>query len=402
MPIGTPFHERTEEHCKNKDWKDWAGFFTANSYNVVNDFEYFAFRHSAGLIDITPLFKYKITGADSGSFLSRLMTKDISKLRLNQATYCCWCDNRGMVVDDGTVMRLEENEYFVTAADPSYSWFNRFVKTSDVTIEDVTETMCGLAIQGPTSRDILKKMCDADLDNLKFFWTTKAKVDGADFFISRTGYTGDLGYEVWTENENAIKLFDAIWAAGKGYNIRMAGIAALDVARIEAGLVMNGVDYHSSLHALTPAQMSTPYELGLGWTVNLERDSFMGQKALKKEKKEGSKWATVGLDINWPELEEIFNEHNLAPHTSAGAWRDSIPVYHRDDVTRQIGYATSGTWSPAVKKNIAMATIEAAYAKPGTKVNFEVTVEHQRRTVSAIVEKPQFFNPERKRSNPKK
>ncbi|MCH7535516.1 MAG: aminomethyl transferase family protein, partial [Bacteroidetes bacterium] len=395
------FHERTSELCNNKDWKDWAGFFAANSYNVVNDFEYFAFRHSAGLIDITPLFKYKISGKDASSFLARLMARDISKLKLYQATYCCWCDDNGMVIDDGTVMRFEENEYFVTAADPSYSWFKRFIKSSDVTIDDVTETMCGLAIQGPTSRDILKNMCDADLDNLKFFWTTKAKGRGVDFIISRTGYTGDLGYELWVKNEDAIKLFDSVWAAGKDYNIRMAGIAALDVARIEAGLIMNGVDYHSSLHALIPEQMTSPYELGLGWTVNLDRSPFMGQKALKKEVKEGSRWATVGLDINWPELEEIFNEHGLPPHTVAGAWRHSVPIYHRDDKTRQIGYATSGTWSPAVKKNIALATIESAYGKPGTKVNFEVTVEHQRRMVSAIVQKPQFFNPERKRSNPK-
>ena len=402
MPIQTPFHVRTSELNSAIDWKEWGGYFAANSYNVVNDFEYYAFRHSAGLVDITPLFKYRVTGKDAAMFLSSLMVKDICKLKLNQATYCCWCDDRGMVIDDGTVMRFGENHYFVTSADPSYSWFSRFTKKLDVKIEDLTDSCCGLALQGPTSRDILKNMCDADLDSLKFFWTTSAKADGFEFKISRTGYTGDLGYELWIENGDALKLFDAVWSAGQNYNIRMSGIAALDIARIEAGLIMNGVDYHSSLHALIPEQMSTPYELGLGWMVNLDRKPFMGQRALKAEKKNGSRWATVGIDISWPDLEELYKKHGLPPHTEAGAWRHSVPIYHEQNITRQIGYATSGTWSPLLKKNIALATIEMDYAKTGTEVNFEVMVEHHRKTVRAIVVKSQFFNPERKRSILKK
>lgn len=398
MPIQTPFHPRTSALNTNMDWKDWGGYFAANSYNVVNDFEYYAFRHSAGLVDITPLFKYKVTGKDACLFLSRLIVKDISKLKLNQATYCCWCDDRGMVIDDGTVMHFGENEYFVTAADPSFSWFSRFIKKLDVHIEDVTDSICGLALQGPMSRDILKKVCDADLDSLRFFWTTPAKGDGFEFRISRTGYTGDLGYELWIENESALKLFDAVWEAGQHYNIRMSGIAALDIARVEAGLIMNGVDYHSSLHALIPAQMSSPYELALGWTVNLDRGPFIGQKALRKEKENGSRWATVGIDINWPDLEALYYKHGLPPKVAPGAWRHSVPIYHKNQHAKQIGYATSGTWSPILKKNIALATIEIAYAKPGSEVSFEVMVQHHRHTVSAMVEKPQFFNPERKRS----
>jgi aminomethyltransferase len=398
MPIETPFHPRTSRHNQSLDWKDWAGYYAANTYNVVSDFEYFAFRNSAGLVDITPLFKYRVMGKDAALYLSRLMVKDISKLKLNQATYCCWCDDRGMVIDDGTVMRFGEDEFFVTAADPSYSWFTRLVKKLDVEIEDITDSVCGLALQGPTSRDILKTMCDADLDTLKFFWTTDAQGDGFDFKISRTGYTGDLGYELWIRNEDALKLFDAIWEAGQNYNIRMSGIAALDMVRIEAGLIMNGVDYHSSLHALIPDQMSSPYELGLGWTVHLNRGPFMGQKALKMEKENGSKWATVGIDINWPDLEKLYRAHGLPPHINAGAWRHSVPVYHKIDQSKQIGYATSGTWSPTLKKNIALVTIESEYSAPGTEVNFEVTVEHERKLVRATVQKPQFFNPERKRS----
>jgi aminomethyltransferase len=398
MPIPTPFHTRTSGLNHALDWKDWAGYFAANTYNVVSDFEYYAFRHSAGLVDITPLFKYKIRGKDAAMFLSRIIVKDIKKLQLNQATYCCWCDDRGMVVDDGTVMRFGENEYFVTAADPSYSWFSRFVKNLDVHIEDITDSYCGLALQGPMSREILKKMCDADLDHLKFFWTTTAKADGFTFKISRTGYTGDLGYELWIKNEEALRLFDAVWNAGQDYNIRMSGIAALDMARIEAGLIMNGVDYHSALHALIPEQMSSPYELGLGWTVNLNRGPFVGHKALKQEKINGSRWATVGIDINWFDLEALYKKQGLPPHTEPRAWRRSVPIYHKTNKHKQIGYATCGTWSPLLKKNIAIATIEIEYAKPGTEVNFEVTVEHHREQVRALVGKPQFYNPKRKRS----
>ena len=402
MPIPTPFHPRTSAHNASLNWKDWGGYFAANTYNVVNDFEYYAFRHSAGLVDITPLFKYKVTGKDACLFLSRLIVKDISKLKLNQATYCCWCDDRGMVIDDGTVMRFGEEEYFVTAADPSFSWFSRFTKKMDVHIEDVTESICALAIQGPMSRDILKKMCDAELDTLKFFWTIAARGDGFEFKISRTGYTGDLGYELWVENEFALQLFDAVWHAGQDFNIRMSGIAALDIARVEAGLIMNGVDYHSSLHALIPAQMSSPYELALGWAVNLERGPFIGQKALKKEKENGSRWATVGIDINWPDLEALYYKHGLPPKVAPGAWRHSVPIYHKHQRAKQVGYATSGTWSPILKKNIALATIEIEHAKPGSEVNLEVMGQHHRHTVRATVGKPQFFNPERKRSILKK
>ncbi len=398
MPIHTPFHPRTSELNHFLDWKDWGGYFAANSYNVVNDFEYYAFRHSAGLIDITPLFKYKVTGKDASTFLSRLMVKDISKLKLNQATYCCWCDDQGMVIDDGTVMKFQENDFFVTAADPSYSWFSRFIKKLDVYIEDITESYCGLALQGPMSRNILKNICNANLDALKFFWTTSAKTAGVEFKISRTGYTGDLGYELWVKNEDALNLFDAIWNAGQDYNIRMSGIAALDIARIEAGLIMNGVDYHSSLHALIPEQMSTPYELGIGWMVNLDREPFLGQKALRAEKKNGSRWATVGIDINWPDIEELYNKHGLPPHVESGAWRHSTPIYHRHNLSKQIGYATSGTWSPLLKKNIAIATIEIEHADFGNEVNFEIMVEHHRKTVRAVVCSHQFFNPKRKRS----
>jgi len=381
-------------------YKEWAGYYAVCSYDVFHDPEYYAFRNAAGLLDVTPLFKYRVKGHDAAAFLSRIMVRNISKLEVGRVSYCCWCNDQGKVVDDGTVMRRAEDEFFVTSADPSYSWFSRFMRGYRVELTEITDDIAGLALQGPTSREILKQVCDADLDSLKFFTTRKAKADGFDIHISRTGYTGDLGYEIWVENKDALRLYDALMRAGKNYDIRPAGLDALDVTRVEAGLILKDVDYHNALHALTDERMSSPYELSLGWTVDLKRDPFNGQAALMQEKSNGSKWAIVGLDINWPELEALYNKCGLPPVVGSHAWRSSIPVYADKDKKVQAGYATSGTWSPIIKKNIALATVEKKYDKPGSELQFEVTVEHKRHTVTAIVCKQQFYNPEHKTSNP--
>ena len=270
----------------------------------------------------------------------------------------------------------------------------------DVALEDVSEQVAALALQGPTSRDILKQVCDADLDELKFFRTTSAQLDGFPVWISRTGYTGDLGYEIWVDNEHALKLWDALMAAGRNYALRPAGLDALDVSRVEAGLVLKNVDYYNALHVLIADRKSTPYELSLGWTVQLDREPFNGQKALKREKENGSEWAFVGLDIDWPETEALYKRYGLPPEVGSAAWRMSIPIYSDAGHEKQVGYATSGTWSPILKKNVALATIRTGYHKVGTQVQFEMTVEHTRHTVTATVHKPQFFNPKRKTSNP--
>ena len=400
MPIQTPFFPRTSAHCTSMKWKEWAGYYAVSSYETLHDSEYFAFRNSAGLLDVSPLYKYSVQGPDAAAFLSRIMVRDITKLEVGRVSYCCWCDDNGKVIDDGTVMRRSEDDFFVTSADPSYSWFSRFMRGYDIELKDISDQVAGLALQGPTSRDILKQVCDADLNNLKFFQTCKAKADGFEIHISRTGYTGDLGYEIWVTNEHALKLWDAIISAGRNYDIRPAGLDALDVTRVEAGLILKDVDYHNALHALIDDRKSSPYELSLGWTVNLNRVPFNGQAALKAEKEQGSKWAIVGLDIDWPELEELYNKCGLPPEIGTHAWRSSIPIYTGKDKSTQVGYATSGTWSPSLKKNIALATIEKKYDVPGSKLHIERTVEHKRHTVSAIVSKPQFYNPERKTSNP--
>lgn len=400
MPIQTPFFPRTSKLCASMKWKEWAGYYAVSSFETFHDSEYFAFRNSAGLLDVTPLFKYSVKGPDAAAFLSRIMVRNISKLEVGRVSYSCWCNDDGKVVDDGTVMRRSEEEFFVTSADPCYSWFSRFLRGYKVELEEISEQIAGLALQGPTSRDILKQVCDVDLDNLKFFSTSIAKADGFEIYVSRTGYTGDLGYELWVENEHALKLWDALMNAGKNYDLRPAGLDALDVTRVEAGLILKDVDYHNSLHALIDDRMSSPYELSLGWTVNLNRAPFNGQTALKTEKEQGSKWAIVGLDIDWPQLEELYYKCGLPPEIGTRAWRSSIPVYTGKDKKTQAGYATSGTWSPILKKNLAFATVEKKYDEIGKELQIEMTVEHKRYTVSAIVSKMQFFNPERKTSNP--
>lgn len=401
MPVQSPFFPRTSALCHSMKWKEWAGYYAVCSFDMLHEPEYYAYRNSAGLLDVSPLFKYRVKGGDAAAFLSRIMARNISKLAVGRVSYCCWCNDEGKVIDDGTVMRRDENEFFVTAADPNYSWFSRFLRGYDVELTDISDQVAGLALQGPTSREILKQICDADCDTLKFFTTRRARVEGFEIHISRTGYTGDLGYEIWVENDNALKLWDAIMSAGKNYDLRPAGLDALDMTRVEAGLILKDVDYYNALHALTPERMSSPYEISLGWTVDLERDPFNGQAALQKEKLQGSTWAIVGLDINWPQLEELYFKCGLPPVIGSHAWRSSIPIYTDRDRQTQVGYATSGTWSPILKKNIALATIQKQYDKMGSELQIEVTVEHKRYTVSAIVTKSQFYNPEHKTSNPK-
>ncbi len=398
--LKTPFFPRQVALCESMNWKEWAGYHAVSSYQVFHDAEYFAFRNAAGLLDVTPLFKYRVRGKDAAAYLAQIMVRDITKLAVGRVTYLCWCNHEGKVVDDGTVMRRGEEDFLVTTADPCFSWFSRFLRGYDVTLEDVSEQVAALALQGPTSRDILKQVSDANLDELKFFRTTSARIDDFPVWISRTGYTGDLGYEIWVENQHALALWDALMAAGRPYALRPAGLDALDVCRVEAGLILKNVDYYNALHVLIEDRKSSPYELSLGWTVKLDREPFNGQKALRHEKENGSTWAFVGLDIDWPETEALFARYDLPPEIGNMAWRKSIPVYSDHYRRNQVGYATSGAWSPILKKNIALATIQTGYHEAGTPLQFEMTVEHQRHTVTATVHKPQFFNPKRKTANP--
>lgn len=396
MAIPSPFHPRTSALCKSLRWKAWSGYHAVCAYDTYPEREYYAFRYAAGLIDVTPLFKYEVHGPDAASFLAHVMVKNINNLKVGQVTYCCWCDDRGKLLDDGTVSRLADTYFRVTAADPGLAWLTRNVGPFDVQVEESTDTIAAVALQGPCSRDILKQATDADIDSLRFFRLTEANIDGLSAVITRTGYTGDLGYEIWVHNEHAVGLWDALMHAGRDYGMQPAGLDALDVTRIEAGFIMNGVDYFSANHCLIESRMSTPYETGLGWTVNLDREPFIGQSPLQEEKKRGPKRRFVGLELDWDEYERLHVKHNLPPAVCSEAWRNAVPVYTSRG--EHVGQATSGAWSPTLKKNLALATIRASHAKVGTVLRMEVTVEYVRHTVAAVVSKRPFFDPPRKRA----
>lgn len=395
MPVPTPFHPRTSQLCTSLLWKDWAGYYAVRSYDTYVEREYFAIRHTAGLIDVTPLFKYDVSGPDAAAFLSQILTRNAAKLKVGQVAYSCWCNKDGKVVDDGTVARLQDTYFRVTSAEPSLAWFERFTRGYDVTILDSSELIAALSIQGPSSRSVLNRVSETSIDDLRYFWVLASKIAGVDVQISRTGYTGDLGYEVWVRNEGALKVYDAIRDVGTDFGLLPVGLDAMDITRIEAGYILKGVDYYNANHCLIDERMSTPYELGLGWLVHLKRGPFNGHRALRHEKTHGPKRVLVGIETDWDEHEAMFAQLNLPIEIATAAWRVPVPVYDEDGA--QIGYANSGTWSPALKKNLALATVPPAYEKPGTRVKFEVTVEYRRRLVTATVVNKPFFDPERKR-----
>jgi aminomethyltransferase len=393
VPVGTAFHERTLALCESLNYREWSGYYTVSVYEMHHEHEYNAIRNSAALIDISPLFKYRVTGRDATKFVNRVICRDINKVSVDQVIYCCWCDPEGKVIDDGTITRLGENEYRWTAADPSLRWFQQNALALDVKIEDISEQTAALALQVPMSGRVLRQVTDAPIDNLKYFRATRGKIAGVPVDISRTGYTGDLGFEVWMPWIDAVKVWDALVAKGKAFDIHPAGMIALDIARIEAGLILIEVDYISSKKALIDSQKYSPFEIGLGKLVDLKKENFVGREALAQESKNGAERALVGLEINWNEVEALFDNLNMAPQVPSMASRVAVPVYRGG---RQVGKATSTTWSPTLKKMIALASVSRESSKPGTSLSMEMTVEAVRHTVSVKIVPMPFFNPPRK------
>jgi glycine cleavage system T protein (aminomethyltransferase) len=391
----TPFHPRTAALMEGQAWRRWAGYVVASAYELSHEREYHAVRSAAALFDVSPLYKYLIRGRDAARLLDRVVTRDVSACKVGQVLYTPWCDAHGKVIDDGTVSRLEETTFRMTAADPSIRWLHLNSTGLDVTIEDVSERTAALSLQGPNARAILELACGQPLTDLKYFRLTAGKIRGAPVTISRTGYTGDLGYEIWIDAGQALSAWDALVEVGTGYGITPAGMLALDLARNEAGLLLIEVDYISAHHALIDAQTSTPFELSLGWTVALDKARFIGQDALRAEHTRGPAWRFVGIEVDWVSLERLYADVGLPPKLPTTAWRSSVPLYVGG---QQIGYATSGCWSPLLKRYIALAHLESRYGAPGTALEMEVTVEHQRRRAAAEVRPLPFFNPERKRA----
>jgi aminomethyltransferase len=398
MPIGTAFHERTFELCESLNYRDWSGYYAVSSYEAHHEHEYNAIRNAAALIDISPLFKYRLNGKDATKLVDRIITRDMRKVSVGQVIYTPWCDEQGKVIDDGTVSRLEENTYRWTAADPSLRWFTQNAAGMDVSIEDISESVAALALQGPTSGRLLRALVsDADIANLKYFRVTKGTIAGVPVEISRTGYTGDLGYEIWIAADYAVKVWDALMEAGRPFDIHAAGMLALDVSRIEAGLLLIDIDFNSSKKALIEEQKYSPFEMGLGRLVNLDKGKFVGQAALIEEQKRGPARDIVGLEIDWTQVESFYEDVGLPPSVSPIASRVAVPVFGQGV---QVGKATSSTWSPTLKRMIALATVKREFAKVGTRLQFEITVEAVRHRVSATVVKTPFFNPKRKTATP--
>jgi aminomethyltransferase len=391
----SPFHPRTSPLVRAQTWRRWAGYQMASAYDPHPEREYASIRSAAALIDVSPLYKYLITGRDAARLLDRMVTRDMTKCRVGQVFYTPWCDADGKVIDDGTISRLDEGRYRLTSADSSLRWLRMSAKGMSVDIEDVSERMGALSIQGPLSRAVLQTLTTTDLAALKYFRLVATTIKGIPVTISRTGYTGDLGYEIWVDAARAVELWDALIDAGTPFGIVPCGVWGLDLARIEAGLVMMDVDYFSTHHALIEDQKSTPYEINLGWTVSADKGPFTGRRALAAERARGPAWGFVGIEIRWESLERLFAEHHLPPQLPSVAWRASAPIY-RDGT--QIGYASSGCWSSLLKKSLALAHLRAPHFAPDTPVEIEVTVEHRRKRAEGVVRKLPFFDPDRKRA----
>ena len=393
MPIGSAVHARTFPLCESLNYREWSGFYAVSSYEAHHEHEYNAIRNAAALIDVSPLFKYRISGPDAAKLVDRVITRDASKLAVGQVYYTPWCDEHGKVIDDGTVTRLSENTFRWTAADPSLRWFSQNATGLDVALEDVSEHVAALALQGPTSARLLDAIADADIRNLQYFRMTHGSIGSVPVDISRTGYTGDLGYEIWMPWDRAVEVWDALMRGGRPFDIRPAGMLALDVARVEAGLLLIDVDFNSSKKALIDDQTYTPFEMGLGRLVSLDKAAFVGRGALAAEQRRGHKKQIVGLEIDWTAVEALYDARGMPPQVSPSASRVAVPVYKGGS---QVGRATTTTWSPVLKKLIALATISAPYFAEGTPLEFEVTVEAVRHRVPAKIVSTPFFNPRRK------
>jgi aminomethyltransferase len=397
MPIGTPVHDRTFALCESLNYREWSGYYAVSAYESHHEHEYNAIRNASALIDVSPLFKYMVTGPDAARLVDRLITRDVAKMSVGQVYYTPWCDERGKVIDDGTVSRLDEQAFRWTAADPNLRWFRQNAAALKVAIDDISEDVAALALQGPTSASVLRAASDVDIDSLKYFRVASGTIAGVHVDVSRTGYTGDLGYEIWMASRDAVRVWDALMERGKPFDIKPAGMLALDVARVEAGLLLIEVDFFSSKKALTDVQKYTPYELGLGRLVSLTKGRFVGQHALREEQRRGWARQIVGLEVDWTGVEQIYEKAGLPPTLGASASRVAVPVYRSG---RQVGRATTTTWSPLLKKMIAIGTIDRPHYADRTALEIEVTVEAVRHRVRARVAPTPFFNPPRKTATP--
>jgi aminomethyltransferase len=401
----TPFHTRLNELNQTGLYGHWAGYLSALRYDLSAKHEYFAVRNSAGYFDTSPLYKYRITGADSERLLAAMMTRDVRRCRPGQAMYTVWCNDAGYVLEDGVVFREAEDDWLLTAADPNLGYLESLVGRMRVEIEDVSPDYGMLAVQGPRSREILARLAP-EVDDLAFFGLTPAKIGGAPVVISRTGYTGDLGFEVRVESDEAMGVLDKIIQAGEGQGFRPFGEDALMMLRIEAGLSLIGVEFASARYAFTDAERFTPKELGFGWMRGKDGSQlgadrpFVGRRAIEAELRDDtSRWATVGLWVDWREYARLHTDRGLLVPKDENPMPWELMLYGTPERDSYVGYATSFMYSPMLQRHIAIARVLPELAAKGSTVHVEMTVDHEYLSVPATTARLPLYNPPRKTSS---
>jgi len=396
LPLESPFYARTAALNQGRRWRIWSGYYAADSYMMAHDLEYHAVRFSAALFDVTPMNKYRVSGPDAARLVDRVITRRADRIKPMRVIYTPWCDENGRVIDDGTVSLLADGSYFWTAAEPQHGWLDAAGDGLDVTIEDLTERVTALSLQGPRSRDVLSAAVGRDMADLPFFGRADVAIAGQQVGVSRTGYSGDLGYELWMPFEAALPVWDALVAAGEAHTLRVAGMEALDVARIEAGLIMAGVDYWSARHAPHPSQAASPYEIGFDRLVDLDKPSFIGKRALVDEVAAGGPAVRlVGLELDLNAFEAAYLDLGYPIEHPFRGWRRSLPLSRKGEL---VGRATSGVFSPLLKRSLALGRLPAKLAAPGHAVAIQWAIDEHRVEIPATVVPLPFLDLPRKRS----
>jgi aminomethyltransferase len=385
--LRSPFYSRISALDTVNQWHEWKGYSSADVL-YCEETEYFAIRNTTAVFDLTPMTKYRISGPDAAEYINRLVTRDMDKIKPGRVAYAVWCDDRGQVIDDGTIFHLQQGEYRLCSQERHYAWFKSAAIGFDVSIVVETEDVAALAVQGPTSFSVLSAMGLSGLEDLKPFGLTNFDFEGADLMVSRTGFTGDLGYELWISPDKAEALWDALFEVGKLYGIRAMGTHALELARIEAGYLAPFEEFLPADTTVRTGRTRSPLELGLGWLVDFKKPNFNGRRALAEEKRRGSTWRLVKLDI----------EGNKAAHSSY--------IYASEKGNKkEVGFVTSAVWSPICKQNIALGTVRTPHGEVGSDVWVEVYYQremHWSRAMAkaTVVDKPFWFPPRRSATPP--
>ena len=378
------FHERQAALNLRDAWSSWNGFKFADYYYDV-DYEYFCIRNTCGTYDICPMQKYLIEGPDALAMLDRMVTRDLNKLRINRVTYVAWCNDSGRMIDDGTIFRLGESKFLLTCGSPCLAWLRKSaLGFEQLSVIEHTEALAALSLQGPTSFAVLKAMGLEAAGSLKPFDIGHYPFAEGEIMISRTGFTGDLGYELWVEPNLALTLWDHLYEAGANYGIQPYGEAATNMARLEAGFIMPYMEFNEALKTVNFEYDQTPLELDLAWLVDFKKPHFNGRRALLEQHKSGPKMLLTKLNIegNKPAEEAL--------------------LYSDRACNNEIGYVTSAMWSPSVKANIALAMIDvdALSGEIWTEIYYQKELRHHRKVARCTVQKKAFWGPERARATP--